>query len=327
MALRVINAEDVQALLPMADCIEVMEQAMVAASLGRVAVPARLIAPIIDSTGFFALMSGSSSQLQVYGAKVVSLHPDNPAAGRPAIQGFVTLFEHATGTPCAIVEGAEITAIRTAAASGLATRWLARKSAKSHGILGTGVQAASHIEAIQAARPGLSEIVIWGRSHDKASDLARRQAARTGLKIRASERVEEAAACDIVSVVTGAAQPVLKGDWLMPGGHVNLVGAHNAKTREADTRAIQRSQVYVDLLESAKNEAGDILIPISEGAIGIGHVRGEIGRLIHGDIAGRATDEEITLYKSLGLTAQDLYAAKFVYDRAVQLGRGTLVTL
>ena len=172
----------------MDECVDVMAAAMQAASAGKVGVPPRLIMPLIDGSAHFALMPGSSSEPRVYGAKVISLHTTNPAHGRPAVQGFVTLFDHVTGKPVAIIEGGELTAIRTAAASGLATRHLARTGAHTHGIFGTGVQAITHIDAIAVARP-ITEVLIWGRDAGKARALADAQTGRSGLVIRATAAV------------------------------------------------------------------------------------------------------------------------------------------
>ncbi len=326
MSVLIVNAEQVRALLPMAECVDAMEPAMIAASTGTVAIPPRLISPLIDESGFFALMPGSSAELGTYGAKVISLHPANPSQGLPAIQGFVTLFDHQTGAPVAIIEGAEVTGIRTAATSGLATRELARPDASSCGVFGNGVQAETHIDAMCAVRP-IEEILIWARDPGKARDFAAGQAERTGRVVRVTEDPAEAAACDVVCTVTSSPEPVLNGDWVQPGAHVNLVGAHSLTTREADTELIAKAALYVDLMESCRNEGGDFMIPLKEGAIGEEALVGEIGQLLNGSIPGRADDQQITVYNSLGMTAQDLFAARHVYDRALETGVGLTVEL
>lgn len=314
MGLTIIDAKTVRARLPMRDCIEAMVTAMIAVTKGTIAAPPRIIMPLIDQSGYFAVMPGSAAEPLVYGAKVVSLHPANLAAGRPVVQGFVVLFDHATGAPLAFIDGAEITTLRTAAASGLATRLLARKEAQTLGILGYSVQASAHLEAICAVRD-IAEVRVWGRSQERARDFVVKHAATTSATIVAVGSVEEAAACDIICAVTGAHEPVIRGAWIRPGSHVNLVGAHTPKTRESDTALIARSRVFVDSLESAFTEAGDLLIPIAEGAIDRTHVVGEIGALLLGQIDGRTSKDEITTYKSLGLVAQDLVAAHAVYLR------------
>lgn len=314
IALEIIDAATVRARLPMRDCIEAMVTAMTGLTRGTIAVPSRIIMPLVDQSGYFAVMPGSASEPLVYGAKVAGLHPANLAAGRPVIQGVVILFDHRTGTPLALVDGAEITALRTAAASGLATRLLAREDARSLGLLGYSVQADTHLEAICAVRD-IREVRVWGRSAERAQQFVNRHAGTCRARLTVAATAAEAAACDVVCAVTAAREPVIRGEWVQPGAHVNLVGAHAPNAREADTALIARSRVYVDSAAGAFSEAGDILIPIAEGAIGRSHVVGEIGALLLGSIAGRSGPKDITVYKSLGSVAQDLVAAHLVYAR------------
>ena len=310
----------------MQQCIEIMDSAMRAVSSGSVSIPPRTFVPLTERDDHLLLMPGSAAELPAYGAKIISLHPGNNARKLPVIQGFVALFDSETGTPVAIMDGATITAIRTAAASGLATRVLARESASSHGVLGVGVQAETHIEAI-ACVCDISVVRVWGRDIGKARNFAHDQSQRFGFDVIAVESAAEAVGCDIVSAVTGATDPVLEGAWLSPGAHVNLVGGHTPTAREADSDAIARSSVYVDLLESARAEAGDILIPVAEGRIGWRDVVGEIGQVLAGEIAGRVEDKQITLYKSLGIVAQDLFVANYLFEAATAADAGTTVKL
>lgn len=324
--MRIINRQEVERLLPMAACIDVMADAMRAASGGAVAMPLRLFTPLADDSGSFGLMPGSTLDPPFFGAKVISLLPGNPAKGLPTVQGYVSLFDHDTGKPVALIDGASVTAIRTAAASGLATRELARQDACTHGLFGTGVQAVTHIDAAACARD-IEEVVVWGRDAEKTRRFAKEQSRRAQADVRATDDPAEAAGCDVVSTVTAATEPVLKGEWLQPGCHVNLVGVHTPQAREADTAAIRRAKVYVDLMESAMNEAGDLLIPIGEGAVDERHILGEIGQLLAGAVPGRTDESDITLYKSLGIVAQDLFAAAHIHARAVAEGAGTEVDL
>ena len=209
----------------------------------------------------------------------------------------------------AIIDGAEVTGIRTAAASGLATRLLARPDAHTCGIFGNGVQAVTHIDAMRAVRP-VDEIIVWGRNPDKVQAFAREQAQRTGIRVRATADPAEAGACDLVCTTTTSPEPILAGDWVNPGAHVNLVGAHSMTTRECDTELVVKSAVYVDLMESVRNEGGDIMIPVQEGAIDETHIIGELGELLQGKIPGRQDDRQVTLYQSHGINAQDMFAAK-----------------
>ena len=288
--------------------------------------PLRLFSPLADGSGSLGVMPGSALDPPFFGAKVISLRFDNPAKGLPAVQGHVSLFDHETGRPVALIEGASVTAIRTAAASGLATRELAREDARSHGIFGTGVQAVTHIDAIACARD-IERVVVWGRDAEKTLRFAAVQSDRTRMAVTATEDPAAAAACDVVSTVTAATEPVLKGEWLRAGTHLNLVGVHTPQAREVDSNAIRRSRVYVDLMESAMNEAGDLLIPIGDGAIDKSHILGEIGQVLAGEVPGRTDAADITLYKSLGIVAQDLFAAAHIYARAVAEGAGVEVDL
>lgn len=324
--MRIISRREVEQLLPMADCIDVMAAAMQAVSGGAVSMPPRLFAALADGSGSLGLMPASALDPPFYGAKVIGLKPDNPPKGLPFVQGYVSLFDHDTGKPVAVIEGASITAIRTAAASGLATRELARRDARSHGVFGTGVQAVTHLDAIACVRD-IDKVVVWGRDPAKARRFAEAESKRTGLNVVATDVPAAAAGCDVVSTVTAATEPVLEGEWLQPGCHVNLVGVHTPEAREADTRAIQRARIYVDRVESALTEAGDLLVPVREGAIDDSHIVGEIGQVLSGAVKGRSGDADITLYKSLGIAAQDLFAAARIYTRALESGAGVEVDL
>jgi len=324
--MRVLNAATVRRLLSMQQCIEIMDSAMRAVSSGSVSTPPRTFVPLTDPDTHLGLMPGSAPELPAYGAKIISLHPGNKTRQQPVIQGFVALFDGETGTPVAIIDGATVTAIRTAAASALATRALAREGATNHGVLGTGVQAETHIEAIACVRD-IGAVRVWGRDMKRTRCFADDQSRRFGLEVIAVESAAEAVACDIVSAVTGATDPVLEGAWLSPGAHVNLVGGHKPTAREADSDAIARSSVYVDLLASARAEAGDILIPVEEGRIGWRDVVGEIGQVLAGEVVGRVDDTQITLYKSLGIVAQDLFVANYLFAAATAADAGTIVKL
>ena len=324
--MRILSRRDVKWLLPMEDCVDAMADAMVAASSGTVSVPPRSMTSLIDDSGHMFLMPASALEPPVYGAKVIGHHLGNPAKGLPSVQGYIALFDHETGAPLAIIEGSAITALRTAAASALATRELARPEACSPGVMGTGVQAEAHIEAIACVRD-IDRVLVWGRDASKARAFAADQARISGLSVHATSNPADVAGCDVVTTATGASEPVLHGEQLAPGAHVNLVGAHTPDTREADTAAMTRARIYVDLLQSALDEAGDILIPIRERVISTDAIVGELGQLVAGDIEGRTAHDDITLYKSLGIAAQDLFAAARVYERALQEDSGTEVAL
>jgi ornithine cyclodeaminase/alanine dehydrogenase-like protein (mu-crystallin family) len=304
-----LGAEDVERHLSMPAAIEAMRSAMAALASGRVVMPPRQISRLADGSGFLGVMPGSALAPDVYGAKLLSLHPGNSSKGLPTIQGVVVLFDHQTGTPSAILDGGTITAIRTAATSALATDLLARQDVRTHGIMGTGLQARRHAEAIWTVRPGLAETIVWGRNRSRAELLATELSETWGRRVRATDDAREAATCDIVTTVTASKTPVLQGEWLLPGSHLNLVGAHAAADREADAAAIARSRLVVDLREAAMTEAGDLVLAIAEKAVAQDHVAGDLGGVVLGTVPGRTRDDEVTAFKSVGLVAQDLFAA------------------
>jgi len=317
MSIAVIDESQVAELLPAKESIRVVREAMIAFSRGGVLVPLRSSIPIEENKSML-FMPGASKELGFYGAKLISLHPENDPQCGPTIQGLIALFEYDTGTPKAIIDGASVTGLRTAAASALATDLLARPDARSLGIFGCGLQAKTHLDAIASIRD-LDQVLVWSRNHDSALAFAEQQSQRTGLAVKAMLDPMAAATCDILCTVTAASEPILKGTWIKPGAHINLVGSHSLSAREADTPLIAQSGVYVDSLASAIAEAGDIMIPVQEGAITQEHILGEIGQLASGDISGRLDDTQITLYKSLGITAQDLFTAAFIYRRYQEL--------
>jgi ornithine cyclodeaminase len=220
-----------------------------------------------------------------------------------------------------------ITAIRTAAASGLATRLLAREDAGDLAILGSGVQAVSHLEAMREVRT-LRRVRVWSRSSENARAFARRQGERFGLEIDAAPSARAAVeGADLICTTTAAREPVLRGEWLAPGAHVNAVGACFPSARELDAAAVKRARLFVDCRESALAEAGDFLIAREEGAFGDDHIVGEIGDVLLGRVPGRRSADEITLFESLGIALEDLAACHFVLQRGRAANRGTLVDL
>jgi ornithine cyclodeaminase len=261
------------------------------------------------------------------GLKAVSVMPKNHGTEYDSHQGVVLLFEIEHGSLLAVIDASSITAIRTAAVSAAATDLLARADSSDLAILGSGVQARTHLEAMHAVRR-LRRVRVWSRDHAHARDFAERESPRFACSVEpvaeARAAVEDAA---IICTTTASREPVLQGDWIAPGAHVNAAGASIAAARELDTRAVQRARLYVDRRESALNEAGDFLIPRAEGAIGDDHIAGEIGEVLLGLVPGRRSADEITLFKSLGLAVEDLAAAHHVYTMALQSGAGTAIEL
>jgi len=326
LEVRVLGGADVRRLLPMGACIDLMQRTMIAVSDDRARIPLRSVLPV--STGnLMGLMPGYLAEPECFGLKVLSLFPDNPAAGFSSHLGLVLLFEPEHGRPVAILDGAEITAVRTAAVSGLATRLLAREDAGDLAILGSGEQAQSHVAAMLAVRP-IRRVRVWSRSAEHAAAFAAREGQRHGLAIETAASAEAAAAgADIVCTVTASATPVLLGRWLAPGMHINAAGASRASSAEVDTEALMRSRFFVDFRASAANEAGEYLDALKAGAITPAHILGEIGEVAAGRVVGRRAPEDITLFKSLGVAPEDLATAHFLLEAARREGVGQIVEL
>jgi ornithine cyclodeaminase len=327
MDVLVVGAHDVWDLLPMTDCIAAMERALAAASAGQAVVPLRSIMWLPGRVGALGTMPAFLSDAGVLGLKVISVFPGNHGTPFDAHQGAVMLFEAEHGCPVALVDASAITAIRTAATSAVATRLLAREDAGDLALLGSGAQAQTHLAAMQAVRR-LRRVRVWSRTAEHAARFAAAAGRRWNLAIEAARSAREAVAgADLICTVTAARDPVLLGEWIAPGAHVNAVGSSVPFARELDTAAVVRARLFVDRRESALHEAGDFLIPRQEGAVTDDHIRGELGEVLLGRAAGRSAPEEITLFKSVGLAVEDLAAAHHVYRQALAAGRGARVEL
>jgi ornithine cyclodeaminase/alanine dehydrogenase-like protein (mu-crystallin family) len=264
--------------------------------------------------GLMPAYRGGGSPL--YGLKAVCIFPGNPERGLDAHQGAVLLFDGETGELRAAVNASAITAVRTAAVSAVATRLLAREDARKLAVLGAGVQARSHLEAMPLVR-GFDRVEIWSRTLERAQSLAQE------VRAEAVETAKEALrGADVVCTTTAAREPVVRREWLAPGAHVNAVGSSLPTTRELDTATVAAASLFVDRRESTLNESGDYLLAAAEGAVGPEHILAELGELLTGRARGRASAEELTVFKSLGLAVEDLAAAEHVYRRAREAGAG-----
>jgi ornithine cyclodeaminase len=251
-------------------------------------------------------MPGAMGEAQAFGAKVLSVFPKNFEAGRPSHQGVILLFDPVTGELACIADARSVTAIRTAAASAVATDALARPDARRLALFGYGEQAETHLSAISRVRK-LEDVVVWGRSQDRAKAFADRMAGETGRAIRVAATAEAAAReADIICTLTAASEPVLKGAWLAAGTHVNLVGSSFAGPVEVDDDLVVRARFIADYREGVLKQGAEFLHAKAAGLVDDGHVVGEIGQVLSGDLAGRRSAEEITAYKSLGHIVQDL---------------------
>jgi ornithine cyclodeaminase len=311
--MRQISSEEVYAALPIAECIDVIEAAMIAVSQGKANLPLRWLMPI-DGGNAMGIMPGGLSEPHIHGIKLISLYPENPKRGLSSHQGVILLFDSGDGRPIAAVEAASVTAQRTAAASAAATRALSRPGSRVLAILGAGEQADHHLPAHLAVRP-FDEVRVWTRTFANAQAFAARHAAKVA-SIRAVATAREAVAgADVVVTATASPKAILLGEWLEPGQHVNLVGASVASVREIDDEGVARGRYFVDTLAGAKAQAGEYIDALNAGAITETHILGEIGKVYDGTLPGRLTDRDVTIYKSLGVAAQDLAAAYEVLRR------------
>ena len=314
--MRLITRSQVEHLLPFADCVDVMRGAMIATSAHRVTLPIRQFMAVPDAPGKLAIMPGAMGDPACFGIKLVCKYdrPHGDPLGTHV--GMVMLFDSAKGVPLAMIEGSSLTAIRTSAASALATDVLARKDASRLAIIGTGEQAARHVHAMRTVRD-IAHVTVWGRDRARTAIFADTIAQATGLPVETAPSAAQAVAgADIVCTTTSAKEPVLTGCALEPGMHINLVGSAIPATAEVDSAAVRRSRFYVDYREAALAAAGELLRAIEAGVVTSEHVIGEIGEVLLGRAEGRKTADDITLYKSLGVASQDLAAAYAIWGKA-----------
>jgi ornithine cyclodeaminase/alanine dehydrogenase-like protein (mu-crystallin family) len=312
--MRLIDREEVARRLTYEMCIPIVRQAMIAFSRGETKQLLRSVIPLAEGR-LFGIMPGAVGEHGTFGAKLISVFPENFARGIQSHQGLVVLFDPENGAPICAVHAGELTAIRTAAASAVATDALARKDARRMALLGYGEQATTHARAIRKVRE-LESIVVWGRSVERACGFAERMAAELRVPVNAAGSVQEAVAeADIICTVSSAAEPILKGDWVRPGTHVNLVGSGYAGPVEVDNDLVVRSRFIADSREGVLQQGSEFLRAKAAGLVGDEHIVGEIGQVLAGEIAGRRSEEEITVYKSLGHIVQDLASAWALYSQ------------
>jgi ornithine cyclodeaminase len=301
----VVSAEEVARLLPYEECIPLMRAAMIALSQGRTH---QLLRAILDLPGgrAFGSMPGAMLDDGVFGAKLVSVYPDNFAHGGPSHQGVVALFDAATGAPRAMLDAGEITAIRTAAASAAATDALARPGPANLAILGYGEQARRHVEAIGCVRE-IGRLTVWGRDPAKAEAFAAQHGGEACASVAAA-----VAGADIICAVTAAPAPILLSEFVPDGAHINAVGSSRAGPVEIDNALVARARFFADHEAGVRAQGAEYLNALAAGAIGEDHLLGEIGEVFAGTLAGRTRDADVTIYKSLGSIVQDLASARHI---------------
>jgi ornithine cyclodeaminase len=327
----ILSAADVRAALPMPAAILAMKEAFAALSGGSALVPARAHMSISRNSGVSLIMPAylddPDPNRQALAVKVVSLFDGNRARGVARIQAAVLVLEPDTGRPVALLEGATLTAIRTAAASGAASDLLARPESRTLAVLGAGVQARTHIEAVCAVRP-IQSVRVYGRTRSRVEAMIREMeaAGTVPAEFMAAASVREALqGADVVCATTTSAEPIFEDEDLEPGTHLNAVGSYKPHVREVPAATVARSLVVVDRREAAWEEAGDLIIPLHDGLISRDHIHAELGELVLGRRPGRTSAEQITFFKSVGVAVQDAAAARSALSRAMELGLGTTV--
>jgi ornithine cyclodeaminase len=324
MKVLVLGHDDVERLLPMENCIELMADVLADLARGAVWQPLRFVVRPPEEPSLMGLMPAHRSSPQpAYGLKVICIFPENPSRGLDAHQGGVLLFDGETGRLRAIIDASAVTAIRTAAVSAVATRLLAREETRELAILGSGVQARSHLEAMAKVRP-FERARVWSRTAEHARALAAE--AEAPFPVEAVAGAEEALReADVVVTATSSREPIVRREWLAPGAHINAVGSSIPTARELDAATVAEASLFADARESMLNEGGDYLLAVGEAGIGPDHIRAELGEVLTGSHPGRGSADELTVFKSLGLGSEDLAAAEHVYERALETGAGTAV--
>lgn len=320
-----LTEKDVRAVLSMDDLIGAMEAALEQFSAGGVRQPLRSIIDVGDGHAFYGVMPAFIKQPPALGTKLVSVYHTNAAHGLPSHLATIVLLDPETGALQAVMDGRYITEARTAAVSAASAKHLARKDARVLAVLGSGVQARSHIDALARVRP-IAEIRVWGRDPERVRALLRElnDAPSQGhIRLEAAETPDAAArGADIIALVTASRDPVLSRAAVADGAHICAVGACRPDQREMETGLLRDARVFVDSRAGALAEAGDIVIPLKEGAFDASHLAGELGDLFGGRIPGRRNDAEITIFKSLGMAVEDVAAARLAFERASARGLG-----
>ncbi len=328
MNVLLLGHDEVVALLPLEECIPLMRDALVSLAEGHVHQPLRTIVRPPDASGIMGLMPAYSSGAQAaFGLKAICVFHGNAARGMDSHQGAVLLFSAESGELLAVVNASAVTAVRTAAVSGVATRALAREDAGDLCVIGAGVQARSHIEAMSEVRR-IRRCRVASRTNEHARKLAHELSGSYSFPIEAVETLADALrGADLIVTATNSAEAVVRREWVAEGAHINAVGSCTPSTRELDAETVAASGMFVDSVESTVNEAGDYLRALKDGAVAPGHIRAELGEVLRGTKPGRTSADEITLFKSLGLAVEDLAAARYLYDKCKETGAGKWVSL
>jgi ornithine cyclodeaminase/alanine dehydrogenase-like protein (mu-crystallin family) len=317
-----LSEQDVRIVLPMRDLVDAMEAALARFSSGEVTQPLRSVIEVGLQKAFVGLMPAFITEPATLGTKVVSVFGSNTSVGLPTHLATIVLLDPMTGELLALMDGRFITEARTAAVSAVSVKHLARSGAVRLAIIGTGVQARSHLEAIGIVQV-LEEIRVWSRSPKHRAAFVREMRPRTDASMKVVKSAREAVdGADVIVLATASRDPVVHSEWIADGAHLCAVGACRPDQREMDTALVRRGRVFVDSRTGALAEAGDLLIPIKEGAFDEHHIVGELGDVILRKVPGRQSPSEVTIFKSLGMAVEDVAAAHLAYVKAAERGLG-----
>ena len=324
MKILILDSSHIRELLPMADCIELMADALSALARDEVHQPLRTIIRPPNAGGLLGLMSAyRGGERGAFGLKAICVFPGNPGQGKDAHQGAVMLFSRDTGELLALMNASEITAIRTAAVSAVATRLLAREDAHELALIGAGVQARTHLAALACVRE-IKHVRVVARNMENSQRFVREMQAGVSFPVEAVETNEAAVRdADLIVAATSSLEPVIKRQWISPGAHINAIGTHSPSSREIDSGTMAAAKIFVDRRESALNESGDYLLAAKEGAVTPDSIIAELGELLIGTKSGRTSATEITLFKSLGLAIEDVACAEYLYRKAQAQNAGS----
>jgi alanine dehydrogenase len=324
---RLLNEQQVHSLLPMGDLVAAMESALAKFSAREVLQPVRTVLSVGATHAYYGLMPAYIPAPASLGAKIVTVFGDNHKKNLPSHLATIFLLDPETGGLLAIMDGRYITEARTAAVSALSARFLGKADASTLAIIGSGVQARSHLEAYQHVRQ-LKEVRIWSPRPQSRQQFVDDMSPRFALPIIAADTAEAAVrGADLIVLVTSSPTPVIDDAWVSEGAHVVCVGACRPTQQEMPPQLVQRGRLYVDSRDAAVVESGDVVMNIAAGLFDASHIRGELGELVLGRIEGRTSGRDITIFKSLGMAVEDVVAADLVFRRASESGAGTELTL
>ncbi len=324
---RLLTEQQVQSLLPMGDLIAAMEAALARFSAGEVLQPVRSVLTVGPTKAYFGLMPAYVPNPASLGAKLVTVFADNPSKHLPSHLATILLLDPETGSLQALMDGRYITEARTAAVSAVSARFLAKRDASTLAIIGSGVQARSHLEAFAEVRQ-LKDVRVWSPKAASRDRFVSEMSGHVAAAIHAADTAEAAVrGADLIVLATSSTTPVIKDAWVDAGAHVVSVGACRPDQREMDPALVVRARLYVDSRAAALVESGDVVMGMADGLFTAAHIRGELGEVVLGRVEGRASDGDVTIFKSLGMAVEDVVAADLVLRRAVETGAGTELTL